>query len=137
MCLDTVQNYVNCMTEHTVKDKVVTAGRVKEAEQILDNNSRSWTKMCRLGEWNNHMWRVNRALISNFTTIPPLLGLRKDHKRDINDNLSLGSKLRPLCPANPAPNKASNIFELPEAYTTRMHQKLSRNPLKMTSLVPD
>ena len=52
------------------------------------------------------MWRVNRALISNHMTIPPLMGLRKDHKSDINDNPVLGPKLRPLCPANVSPNAA-------------------------------
>ena len=30
---------------------------------------------------------VNRVLISNLAMIPPLLGLRKDFKSDINDNL--------------------------------------------------
>ena len=48
--------------------------------------------------------RVNRALISTYNTIPPLIGLRKDHKGDLEDNPVLGPKLRPLFPANIAPN---------------------------------
>ena len=78
MCLDTIQNYVNCMSGHTVKDEIVTAKRIREAEQILNNCFRTWIRMCQIGEGNGHEWRVNSALISNFATIPPLLGLRKD-----------------------------------------------------------
>ena len=50
MCLDTIQNYVNCMAEHTVKDEIVTASRIREAEQILNNYSRTWVRMCHIGE---------------------------------------------------------------------------------------
>ena len=52
------------------------------------------------------MWRCNRAMISNYSTVHPLMGLRKDHKKNIDDNEILGPKLRPLCPANVAPNTA-------------------------------
>ena len=48
--------------------------------------------------------RCNRALVNNFTTIPALQGLRKDHKGDIDNVPIKGPKLRPLCAANRAPN---------------------------------
>ena len=99
MCLDTVTNYVKCMEEHVQKDQIVTAARVRKAENILNNFSRTWVKMCDIGGRNNHGWRSNRALISNYSTIPPLMGLRKDHKDNINNDAVLGPKLRPLYPA--------------------------------------
>ena len=60
--------------------------------------------MCNIGRDKNHSWRVNRALVNSFSTIPPLMGLRKDHKPDLEGDPVLGPKLRPLCPANVAPN---------------------------------
>ena len=64
--------------------------------------------MCKIGGMNNHMWRCNRALISNFSTVSPLMGLRKDHKKNISDSKILGPKLRPLCLANQALNAPLN-----------------------------
>ena len=104
MCLDTIDNYVNCMQEHVRKDETVRPERVRQTELTLNNHSRIWTKMCKIGEHNKHQWRINRALISNYATIPPLMGLRKDHKECINKDPVLGPKLRPLCPANLAPS---------------------------------
>ena len=104
MCLDTVENYIYCMQEHVVKDTVVTPDMVREGEILINNHARAWTRMAQIGRRNNHSWRVNRALVTNFSTIPPLVGLRKDHKADLQNNKVLGPKLRPLCPANIAPN---------------------------------
>ena len=42
--------------------------------------------------------------MSNYATIPPLTGLRKDHKPDLQGDPEIGPKLCPLCPANNAPN---------------------------------
>ena len=39
-----------------------------------------------IGEAHGYMCRVNRALVSNQVTIPPLMGLGKDHKGDIDSN---------------------------------------------------
>ena len=50
--------------------------------------------------------RCKRALISNFTPVPVMEGLRKDHKGNINGDSVKGPKLRPLCAANRAPNAA-------------------------------
>ena len=58
------------------------------------------------GSDKGHQWRINRALVNNYTTIPPLMGLRKDHKPDLDGDPSKGPKLRPLCPANISPNSA-------------------------------
>ena len=104
MYLDTIDNYSECMREHIVKDQVVTPGVIREAEKNLNNHSRSWVRICRMGDGNQHRWRINRALVSNYATIPPLTGLRKDHKPDLHGDPEIGPKLHPLCPANHAPS---------------------------------
>ena len=92
------------MQKHVRKDTVVTPDGVREGELIMNNHSRSWVRLANIGGGHNHEWRVNRALVTNFSTIPPLIGMRKDHKTNINNDPVLGPKLRPLCPANVAPN---------------------------------
>ena len=100
MYLDTVSKYKDCISEHVRKDHIVTSSAVREGELLMNNHTRQWVRFARIGENHNHIWRVNRALISNYLSIPPLMGLRKDHKGDIDDNPEKGLKLRPLCLAN-------------------------------------
>merc|ERR1712240_716598 len=92
------------MQEHIVKDKIVTPLEVRKGEKHLNIYVRTWVRLCNIGGAHNHNWRVNRALISNFAPIPPMIGMRKDHKANIQNKPTLGPKLRPLCPANQAPN---------------------------------
>ena len=66
--------------------------------------------ICRMGDGNRHRWRINRALMSNYATIPPLTGLRKDHKPDLQGDPEIGPKLCPLCLANNAPMHLSVIY---------------------------
>ena len=106
LCLDTVSNYEECMAEHVLKDPIVTPEMVKKGEEELNNHARQWARITSAGSDKGHQWRINRALVNNFTTIPPLMGLRKDHKPDLDNNPSKGPKLRPLCPANISPNSA-------------------------------
>ena len=104
MCLETVQNYIQCMNDHVKDDEVVTPDRVREAEVVLNNHARTWVRMMAIGSGVNQQWRVNRAMVSKFAPIPPMMGLRKDHKGNINNDETLGLKLRHLCLANKAPN---------------------------------
>ena len=90
MCLDAVENYTNCMQEHVEKDSIITPCRVREGEVLINNNSRTWVRLAKIGAGNQHMWRVNRALVTNHSTSLPLIGLRKDNKANINDNQTLG-----------------------------------------------
>ena len=106
LCLDTVANYKECMASHVANDPIVSAKTVRDGELLLNNHARQWVKIVNIGEAHGHMWRVNRALVSNYVTIPPLMGLRKDHKGDIDSNPVKGPKLRPLCSANVLPNAA-------------------------------
>ena len=92
------------MRSHTINDSIVTPEEVRQGEIVLNNHTRQWIRICNIGGNQGHIWRVNRVLISTYNTIPPLMGLRKDHKGDLEDNPILGPKMRPLCPANIAPN---------------------------------
>ena len=69
----------------------------------MDNQARQWVKITSAGSDKGHQWRINRALVNNHITIPPLMEIRKDHKPDLDKDPIKGPKLRPLCPANISP----------------------------------
>ena len=96
------------MRYHHLKDNVVTSDDVRKAELYMNSYSRSWTKIFSIGSESGtgQKHRCNRALINNYSTIPSLQGLRKDHKGDLDNDPMKGPKLRPLCAANKAPNAA-------------------------------
>ena len=106
LVLDSKVNFLQCMKEHYTKDKVVTPGDVREAEKVLNDRVRSMIKIFNIGSEAGHgqTRQCTRALVNNYTTIPALQGLRKDHKGDIDNDPIKGPKLRPLCAANRAPN---------------------------------
>ena len=76
-----------------MSDIVVSPSDVRASELVLNNHARCWVGMFKIGENEGQVWRVNRALISKFTSIPPLQGLRKNH---IDADPAIGPKLRPL-----------------------------------------
>ena len=79
----------------------------------LNNHCRNWAKILSIGSESGtgQHRRCCRALVNNYTSIPILLGLRKDHKGNIDGDSQKGPKLRPLCAANTAPNAAlSNLM---------------------------
>lgn len=39
--LDTKENFLNCMKDHYMKDKVVTPSEVRDAEKIINDYTRS------------------------------------------------------------------------------------------------
>ena len=82
LCLDTVDNYVYCMRSHVINDPIVTPEDVRKGEMIMNNHTRQWVRICKIGSNQGQTWRVNRALITTYSTIPILTGLRKDHKGD-------------------------------------------------------
>ena len=84
MSLDTIDNYSECMKEQVCKDQVVTPEVIRDAEKNLNNHSRAGVRICRMGDGNQHRWHINRVLVSNYATIPPLTRLRKDHKPDLH-----------------------------------------------------
>ena len=49
LCLDTTQNYIECMSSHTKDDPIVTAEDVREDEKVLNNHVRNWVQIGRMG----------------------------------------------------------------------------------------
>ena len=41
MHLDKVRNYIHCIQEHVNKDQPLTANRIREAEDLLNNHART------------------------------------------------------------------------------------------------
>ena len=94
------------MEEHFRADKVITPEEVRQAEKVINDHVRAWCRNMSIGEalGMGQPRRCQRALVSNFATIPTLQGLRKDHKSNIGGHPSKGPKMRPLIAANKAPN---------------------------------
>ena len=102
--LDTKENFLSGMSEHFKSDPEATPEEVRTAEILLNEVSRSLSKILGLGVNQDQNRKCTNTLISNHATIPTLQGLRKDHKEDMEGDPKIGPKLRPLCAANRAPN---------------------------------
>ena len=98
--LDTKENFLLCMKDHYIHDKVVEPSEVREAEKIINDRTRSVIKIFNIGSnsGSGQQRRCGRALINNFTTIPALQGLRKDHKSDIDNDPIKGPFVRYVQP---------------------------------------
>ena len=104
MCLDSLENYNECMLVHTEGDQEVQYNQVAASEKQLNNHSRLWAKMLNLGKDSDSMKQCKDTLVTEFNPVPVLAGLRKDHKQ--SDDPSIGPPLRPVCKARVAPNAA-------------------------------
>ena len=89
--LDTYENYIENMQVH-LKDMVeVTEEEYKSTEHLLNCHMQSWCRILNATE------RMTRNFITSNNDIPPLYGLRKDHKV-ITDEIK-GPPSRPVCGA--------------------------------------
>jgi hypothetical protein len=104
LVLDTKDNFLDCMADHYSGDKVVDIDEAMEAEDELNNLSRVFAGVLKLGVNANQGQRCRETLISTMAAIPAMQGYRKDHKGDINGDKSKGPPLRPLCAANKSMN---------------------------------
>ena len=86
--LDTIENFLNGMSEHYVKDPIVTYDDVRKGEITLNDHVKMWCKCFNIGGATNAR-RCARALASNYVMIPVLQGLRKDHTADRNGDPNL------------------------------------------------
>ena len=92
--LDSKANFLACMEEHYQCDKIVSPDEVRKAEEIINDHVRSWCQTMEIGEASGtgQPRRCRRALLNNYSTIPSLQGLHKDHKGDIEGNITKGPK---------------------------------------------
>ena len=69
------------MKPHYEHESEVTINTVTQSETLLNNHSKSWAKIlmmgARQGEGMNQ--RIIEALMVHSSTVPNLLGFRKDH----------------------------------------------------------
>ena len=58
---------------------------VRSSEILVNNHARNWSRILDLGAagGSGQARRCARAMVNNFTTVPVLQGLRKEHKPDI------------------------------------------------------
>ena len=70
--IDTVENCIYCMKEHVKDDLIVTP-----YGKVINNHVRTIVRLFNIGGKTGHTWRCNRVLVTNYGTIPPLLGLEK------------------------------------------------------------
>ena len=83
------------------------------------------------------MWRINRALISNFAPILLLIGMRKDHKANLENNPVLGPKFWPLHPANNASNAplGNLMASICRVLANEHHEKANTELISMEELM--
>ena len=84
--------------EQYVNLKISSAFR--DTETLVNNHSRVWSKILKIGKNNNQQSGCKDALLVDHANIPVLQGLRKDHNPPIDNDPIMGPKLRPLCAAN-------------------------------------
>ena len=79
--LDTKENFLKCMKEHYEGDQVVTPDQLRKAEKNINDHAKAWRRILSVGESSGHgqVRRCSRAMVSKWTTVPTLQGLRKDH----------------------------------------------------------
>ena len=84
--LDTKENFLECMREHFSGDREVGPDEVRKSEKMINIHSRAWCRIFSIGEaaGRGQPRRCGRALVNNFSTIPTLQGLRKDHKSNMD-----------------------------------------------------
>ena len=72
--LDTKTNFLECMSEHYTSHRVVSAKEVRDAENMINDHSRSWMRMFNIGSesGSRQQRRCGRAIINNYSSIPSL-----------------------------------------------------------------
>ena len=84
--------------EHTNMDKVITHEEVAKLETVLSATASSLARVLQIGEAWGQTDRVQSAVKSELTSVPPLAMLLKDHKEGSD------KPIRPLCRSADSPN---------------------------------
>ena len=107
--VDTPKNYEKALMKHTMEDEeLLEEDRVRKIENKMNQHLKQLSKMFKVGENNEHEYRIAGANTSTNTEAPPLYGLRKDHK--VTENEQEGPPVRPVCGAKEAPNSRLSHF---------------------------
>ena len=111
MAVDSRENYMNEMKNHVRGDTQMETKDVVNTERVMSGHAIMWARMLKVGEDWRHWTRVKSAMMNNGGPIPPLYGMRKDHKAVPIGQEEVGPPARPVCGASKSPNGAlSNIL---------------------------
>ena len=102
--VDTPENYVESMKEHLEGTIPSTEEEYVKTEKLLNAHTMTWSRIM----------KFNKKVANNFVTenneIPPLYGLRKDHKTIPAGDEEKGPPQRPVCGAVVASNYRLSHF---------------------------
>ena len=101
--VDRCENYKKAMEPH-LQGSLVTTEECISIEEIITAHAISWTRILAIGSLVNQQDRVRKCMNSQFSPMPPLYGLRKDHKDLPLDKIVEGPPARPVCGVNSSPN---------------------------------
>ena len=122
LVLDTKENFLKSMEPHFKSDIPATMSDVKSSEVLLNAHTKSWCKMLRVGSnaGSSQSQRIQEALKVVDCGVPPLRGLRKDHKKNF-DPVS-GPPCRPYMNAGLGPN--ANLGNIQARFLRPVKKKL-------------
>ena len=102
MSIDSPENYVLAMEPHIQGTTKVTQQDYDNSEKLLNSHIQSWCSILKFNE------RVSNNYQTTNNAIPPLYGLRKDHKD--SPDIVMGPPTRPVCGAIVASNYRASHF---------------------------
>ena len=139
--VDTKDNYVECMKVHIDNDEEITEEDHLRVQKEANAHSTFWVKILGVskdtGEGEkqrerNHQRAKNNLMVEG-SELPPVYGLRKDHKKT-NDEIK-GPPLRPVCSATTAYN--SKLANLINEYLARIWKNERENCASTEDLLSD
>ena len=97
--VDSIDNYKLACQPHIRGDEAIPMKQYDCIEQHLSAHSVMWSRMLRMGTSLGHAERFKDNMISKYSPIAPMYGLRKDHK-DLSE-----PPMRPVCGASSSNNR--------------------------------
>ena len=110
------------MEPHFINEIPSSMQEVKSSEVLLNAHAKSWCKMLRVGSnaGSSQSQRIQEAIKVVDCGVPPLRGLRKDHKK--NADPVLGPPCRPYMNAGLGPN--ANLGNIQARFIRPVKKKL-------------
>ena len=102
MTVDSPENYVQSMQPHVQNTAKATQADYETTEKLLNSHMQCWCNIMKFDQRVTH----NYTAVNN--AVPPLYGLRKDHKPTPDPNK--GPPTRPVCGAVVASNHRASFF---------------------------
>ena len=100
--VDTPDNYRQAVQPHIDGDPEISSADRKKIENHLNAHGISWTRILSAGKFTHNESRIKDNMLSSNGAVPPLYGLRKDHK--MHQDPIAGPPTRPVCGANTSVN---------------------------------